>query len=159
MKLRRMMICAVFLGAGFFGGSLLAVYIKDKEIKKWFKICQKDERMLKVYSYWLMHKGSYAEYLNRLGVRKVIVYGIGYLGKSLVDELNDSNVKILYALDRNPAETVSGLKIVTPTAIKEGADMVIITAIANFKEIKKEIEKYVNCPIVSIEDVVYRIIE
>lgn len=158
MKIRKMVFAALG-GTGIFGGFFLMAHKKDQEIKKWFRTCQKDERMLKVYSYWMMHKGSYAGYLSGLGIKKIIVYGIGYLGKSLIDELEHSNVKVLYAVDVNPAEAMPGLKVVPPSEIKEGADTVIITAISSYEEIKKNIGRYIKCPIVSIEDVIYHMMK
>ena len=34
-------------------------------------------------------------------------------------------------------------------------DVVVVTAIASFHEIKKELEKYYQCPVLSLEEIIY----
>lgn len=155
MKRKKEIIPMLILLCGALSMSFHILRRKDKTIRELLHVCQKDERMIQLYSFWMLHQGSYGEYLRSMGIRKVIVYGIGYLGKSLIEELNHSCVEILYAADQCVDEELPGIEICEPDSIREGADLIIVTAIDSFLKIKERIEKQVETTIVSIEDVIY----
>ncbi len=154
--MKKKILSVLIFIVGLLGGSIYTLHKEDQIIKKWFEICQKDEKIIRLYCFWMRHKGSYAVYLKGLGYQKVAVYGVGYIGKSFINELEDSCVEILYAIDRNPDQSVTGVRIIKPDEVMEGADVVVITALNDYDEIKKEISKKIKIPIISIEDVIYQ---
>ena len=99
-------------GVGFFSGSIVILVNKDHKIRKLLRLSQKLERIIKIYSFWTMNKVSYSEYLKDMGVNKIAIYGVGYLGKNLIDELKNSCVDIMYAIDQNPVQYDSELRII-----------------------------------------------
>ena len=106
-----------------------------------------------------MNKVSYSEYLKDMGVNKIAIYGVGYLGKNLIDELKNSCVDIMYAIDQNPVQYDSELRIIKLDEVEDIPDMVIVTVVDQYEEIKQILEKKLKCKIRSIEDVIYQLIE
>ncbi len=146
-------------GVGFFSGSIVILVNKDHKIRKLLRLSQKLERIIKIYSFWTMNKVSYSEYLKDMGVNKIAIYGVGYLGKNLIDELKNSCVDIMYAIDQNPVQYDSELRIIKLDEVEDIPDMVIVTVVDQYEEIKQILEKKLKCKIRSIEDVIYQLIE
>lgn len=146
-------------GVGFFSGSIVILVNKDHKIRKLLRLSQKLERIIKIYSFWTMNKVSYSEYLKDMGVNKIAIYGVGYLGKNLIDELKNSCVDIMYAIDQNTVQYNSELRIIKLDEVEDIPDMVIVTVVDQYEEIKQILEKKLKCKIQSIEDVIYQLIE
>lgn len=84
----------------------------------------------------------------------IAVYGLGYIGERLVAELKGSNVEIKYGIDRGVDTVYSDLNIVTPKEHLENVDAVIVTPFFSYDEIKEMLQHKLDCPIISIEDVI-----
>lgn len=114
-----------------------------------------------LYDKWLYLKRygiSLEEYFFDNGYRKIAVYGIGMIGKQLLDELKDTNIKVEFGIDIN-AHTIRKemIKINTIDEIKDEweVDAIIVTPVQYYLEIEKQIkEKCGNIIVISIEDVV-----
>ena len=87
-----------------------------------------------------------------MGYKKIAIYGMGILGQCLYDELEESSVDIVYAIDRNAAYIQDLLDIKHPSEILEEVDAVIVTSLYYYEEIKQTMEKKMNCPIISISE-------
>lgn len=98
---------------------------------------------------------SLAGHLEKTGYRTVAVYGMSYAGERLCAELKDSTVTIKYAIDRNAASMDSEVKVVSPDDVLENVDAVIVTSISAIVEITDLLSEKVNCPILSLEDILY----
>lgn len=146
-------------GIGFLSGSIVILVNKDHKIRKLLRLSRKFERIIKIYSFWIMNKISCSEYLKNLGVNKVAIYGVGYLGKNLIDDLKSSSIEIIYAIDQNPVQYNSELRIIKLDEVEDVPDMVIVTVVDQYEEIKRMIEKKLKCKIVSIEDMIYQMLK
>lgn len=100
---------------------------------------------------------SIARYLERNGYREIAVYGMNYVGETLLKELADSDVKIKYGIDRNAANLYSEINIVNPDKELREVDAVIVTAITFFDEIKEMLSTKLDCPILNMEDILYEV--
>lgn len=98
---------------------------------------------------------SVALYLEEKGYNRIAVYGIGYAGQTLLSELRNTQVQVMYGIDQNADDICSELKIVSKEDVLEAVDAVVVTAITSFDAIKKELENKMDCPILSLEDIVY----
>ncbi len=92
-----------------------------------------------------------------MNYKNIAVYGVGYLGKHLIKELNWSGVNIDYIIDRNIEEVEENITIYRPDDILPSVDAVVVTAIADFDEIVDRLNLVVNCPILSLEDIIFNI--
>lgn len=101
---------------------------------------------------------SLASYFLGKKYKKIAVYGMSYAGEALIEELKDSDVKIAYGVDKNARSIYSDVEVVTMDDKLEEVDAVIVTAITFFDEIKKELSEKINSPIISLEDVIYKVL-
>lgn len=125
----------------------------------------KDKKVDKFKSYynmlnqWLIlsKEGKTLEkYFVDNGYKTIAIYGMGEMGNRLYDELKDSKVvEIKYAIDKNAAGTYSELDVIDVDDEMEEVDAVVVTAVFAFDEIEEELSAKVDCPVVSLEDVVY----
>lgn len=117
---------------------------KNDVLFQWIDIKQKGE--------------SIGQILLEKGYKKIAIYGIYDLGERLYYELKDSSIEVKYIIDRNPSTKISDVEIYKPTDDFETVDAIIVTAIHYFDEIKNDLAKKMNCPILSLEDVVMKLI-
>lgn len=102
-----------------------------------------------------------ADYLLKEGYEKIAVYGLGDVGKLLCKNLNNSGISILYGIDQNAEdknidEFIGVGKIVLPNDTIEKVDAIIVTVSNSYLPIKNMLMKTNNCPILNLEDVVYK---
>lgn len=93
--------------------------------------------------------------LRERGMSTIALYGLGRIGKHVVRELQDSDVTILYAIDR----VVSGIYEEIPVKKAEeslpAVDAVIVTAVYDFEEIEEVLKNRIDCPVISLEEILY----
>ena len=101
-----------------------AIGMADKNYKlyqtaiKWLRIKQSGKKI--------------AQYLSWKGCHTVAIYGMGYMGQTLADELTDGNVKVLYGIDQNAGNLKWKIKICQPSDKIEPVDLIVnTTAIDN----------------------------
>lgn len=100
---------------------------------------------------------SIAAYLEKKGYREVAIYGMNYVGETLFRELSGSNIRVSYGIDRNAGSLGSALNIVSPDDALGKTDAVIVTPVTFYGEICEMLADKVNCPILSIEDILYEL--
>lgn len=98
-----------------------------------------------------------SEYFEKNGYQKIAVYGMSYAGETLVDELRGTEIKVVYGIDKNVVNIYSDLEIVSMEDNLAMVDAVVVTAITFFDEIEEQLSQKVNCPILSLEDILYEI--
>ncbi|MCI9592691.1 MAG: hypothetical protein HFG51_00890 [Lachnospiraceae bacterium] len=98
-----------------------------------------------------------AEYFARKGYKKIAIYGMSYAGETLLDELSETDIEVVYGIDKNAKSIYLNVNVVTMEENLEEVDAVVVTAITYYDEIEKELSKKLKCPIVSLEDVLYEI--
>lgn len=85
----------------------------------------------------------------------IAIYGMGELGERLYGELKESMVTIRCAIDKNIGNTYTKLHVCNPENCPRDVDVIVVTPTFAFREIANELSGYVNCPIISLEDVVF----
>ena len=104
----------------------------------------------------LLHDGKKIEiYLKNKGYKTIAIYGMGEIGNRLYEELKDSEIEVKYAIDKNPMVTYSGLNVKNLEDELEEVDVVVVTAVFMFETISEEIKGRLQCPIVSLEDIIF----
>lgn len=118
---------------------------------------QKCSRLLKLMCRWTtnVQKGMRpVDYLTRRKWYSVAVYGAGDVGKCLLDELADTDVKVRYIVDRRKPEL--GLPVYAPEDDLPSVDCMIVTAIMEYGEISRNLKDKLRCHVISIEDIIYQ---
>lgn len=117
-------------------------------------------RMFRLLNYWMQLKESGKSitcYMKKMGYNNIAIYGIGYLGKHLIKELYKSEIHIDYLVDKKVVEIEEEIVIYKPEASLPETDVMIITAIMDFDDIADKVESKIQCPIISLEDVIYAV--
>lgn len=155
---KKMLLLYIGIGAlGAFAGACGISKIWKEELAVARQISYKHLRMFKVLNLWmeLKQKGDLVgNYLYGYGYKRIAIYGMHYLGERLFLELRDTPVEIAYGIDKNTI-MIDGLTVLNSNDQLETVDMIIVTAITYFDEIKQALEKKIKCPIVSLEDILY----
>lgn len=98
-----------------------------------------------------------ADYLERMGYGTIAIYGMSYAGERLREELKDSSVQIKYGIDQKAGSIYSDIDLVTLEDELEPVDAVIVTPIFFFDEIEEKLSQKLDCPIISLEDILYEV--
>lgn len=104
---------------------------------------------------WLIAKNqnkNFEDFFVKRGYRNIAVYGMGYLGDRLLEELEDSKVKVKYGIDRDMIEK-GELSVYTIEDEFPKADVIIVTVVHLFFDIRYELRKRTDIPVVSLEEI------
>lgn len=128
----------------------------EKELVKYKNLSDKHLSLFLLVNQWLeiKQKGhGLSEYFNNKGYHEIAIYGMSYLGQSLLHELENSDVIIRYGIDSQP---INRMKLCNISPLDEWpmVDVVVVTATTAFESIKKEYKDKISCPIISLEEVV-----
>lgn len=161
MKKGTTAIVAALLGA--VSGTVPVFTSMNKKINGWKALNGKNDKILQVYSQWLSLKQegkSLSEYFQVNGYQKIAIYGMHYLGESLCGELQNTDIEIKYAIDKKADDICCDIDIYKPdeqlTSLDE-VDAVVVTAFFFYNEIEEQLSQYLDCPIISLEDILYEI--
>jgi hypothetical protein len=122
--------------------------------------CARDKKFTSYFN--LLDKWLEAKENNRTvggllldrGYHAIAIYGMGKVGKHLIFELKDSDVDVLYFIDRKSAgDEMNGIPIYAPDDSLTDVDAIIVTAVFDFENIKLQLEKQCKCPIVSLSEI------
>lgn len=95
-------------------------------------------------------------YFKKQNYKRVAIYGAGELGKLLLRELDNTDIEIPFLIDQNAGSvTAFGKNIVTLKEVREDVDAIVVSVIDKFDAIKADVEKYVNIPVVSLEEILF----
>lgn len=98
-----------------------------------------------------------SSWFEREGYQEIAIYGMHYAGETLVEELRDSNVKVKYGIDKNAGRIYADFDTVTPDTPLDKVDVIVVTPIAFFDEIEQMLSEKVDCPIISLEDIICQV--
>lgn len=143
-------------GAVFGAGAVGTVFSQNK--KKIQDMSDKHLSLFLLMNQWVKVKQegkSPADYFEKNGYKEIAVYGMSYAGETLVNELKNTDIKVVYGIDKNADALYSEVDIVLMEDDLKRVDAVVVTAITFFDEIKKQLSVKMDCPIISLEDILY----
>lgn len=158
--MKKGVIGALSLLAGIVGGVAGVGKICAKKISTAKKFSDKHLALFLMMNQWVKVKQegkSLSSYFESNGYKKIAVYGMSYAGGTLVDELKDTGITIAYGIDQKADTIYSDVNIVTMDDSLEDVDAVVVTAITFFNEIEKKLSEKLDCPILSLEDILYEV--
>lgn len=145
-----------------FGGTILGAAITGKITgKKKNEMAHLSEKHLSLFlmmNQWVkvkQDKKELTDFFLRNGYKKIAIYGMSYVGETLLEELKTSEVKVAYGIDKNARFVCSDVDVFSPEDKLEEVDAIVVTAIAYFDEIEEKLLEKVSCPILSFEDILY----
>lgn len=132
----------------------------SKKIKELADGHEKVHQLYMAFDQWLRIRQegkTLVEYFHQQDYKTVAVYGMKELGEHLCEELAGSDVRVLYAIDQNADSIYADVDVVTPDEELKPVDVIVVTAIYYFDEIEEMLSEKVECPIVSLEDILYEV--
>lgn len=160
MKKGNKAIISTLLGiaVGAVAGGTAAKTSSTKKIERKDELLSKLHVLYCAFDRWLQIRQegrTLAEYFEKNNYNTVAIYGMKELGERLLDELKDSDITVCYAIDKNADQLYADVDILTPEDELEPVDVIVVTAIYYFDEIAEMMGEKVDCPVVSLEDILY----
>lgn len=155
MKNVKMISLAV---CGFTVGILQARRAAAKRIREERNGREKNLCLYRFTNEWLAMKQKnkdLSKYFKDRGYHSIAIYGMGYLGERLVDELDHTGIGVSYAIDRSKKGGYAGVAIKDIDGELPAVDAVVVTPIYDFWEIKRNLAGVFECPVISLEDIVF----
>jgi len=141
-------------------GMAAAKKIENNKFDSVQKMSDKHFTMFLMMNQWIKLKQQgidLSSSLRKKGYRRIAIYGMSYIGERLVDELKNSDVKVVYGIDKRKDIQYMDMELIHTDDDWKPVDAVIVTAPLFFNQIREEFAEKVNCPIVSLEDILYEV--
>lgn len=154
---------ATTLTGGIIGGIIGAGAVGRMSVEKISKVEKMSDKHLALFqmmNQWVRVKQegkNLSAYFEKNGYKKIAIYGISYAGETLVEELRETDIEVLYGIDQKAQELDVDINVVTLDDELEEVDVIVVTAITFFDEIEEKLSEIVNYPIVSLEDILYEV--
>lgn len=101
--------------------------------------------------YEIQNGTEIAKRVEANGFSNIAVYGMGPIGRFLIEELLKNGIQVSYAIDQNSELIYADITVYNLEDVLPQADIVIITVIHSYEEIKKILKDKIKCPVVSME--------
>ncbi len=158
MKLIGVLAFMAFSTLAFLTGKFIEWIKGEKRMDKMEWQLNRMKAFYNLSMQWLTIKQegqNLSEYFKFNGYNSIAIYGFSDLGQRLVDELQGTGVDVCYIVDQNADNIITKIPKYKPMDDLPKADVLVVTAIIAFQDIQETMEKTVDMPIVSLEDVVY----
>ncbi len=158
MKKGTLSIISTVLGAAVGAGA--AGRTIGQTVRKAQNMSDKHLALFLMMNQWVKVKQegkNLADYFEKNHFKTIAIYGMSYAGERLCEELKGSSIAIKYAIDKNASSLYSDVEILSPEDVLEAVDAVIVTPIFFMDEIEEMLSGKMDCPIVSLEDILYEI--
>lgn len=156
MKKAVSMILGVTAGIG--AGTFLGMKLTKGTRETYKAYSEKHLAILELFDQWMFCKQtgkSMEDYFKKSDIRTVAVYGMGHLGKCLYEELKNTDICVKYVIDQKVDEIYTDVDKYLPEGQLPEVDLIIVTAIYNYVEIEKVLSNITECPVMSLEDILY----
>lgn len=139
-----------------FTEKFLLQYQWEKKVYKSEERADRNARIIKVFDLWMQrkHQGKrVCDFLAQNNFYTIAIYGVHFLGERLYDELRRTGICVSYGIDKNAAHILTEMKVVFPEDKLEKVDAIVVTPVFYFNEIERQLSQKINCPIISLEDI------
>lgn len=116
---------------------------EHKKYKAAKKLNEKCEEVLRVFSYWRYREETGGKIARRLRDRheKIAIYGLGRIGRALIDEFLNEDISIAYLVDQGYEEaSYRGIPCFHADTALPKADILIITVPSSACDIKEQLK-------------------
>lgn len=138
--------------------TLLKKKRSNNQIEKYRSIANKNDTLYQMALKWSDNnykKKTVYDYLVEKKYNSIAIYGMHYAGEQLVKELYNTDIRIVCGIDQNASNIISKIPVIKPTDEIPKVDAIIVTAVTAFMAIDEMLYKRVDCPIISLEDIIY----
>ena len=146
--------------AGFLSGGYISSVMAKDVMKPVWQQSDNILRYYRIFDRWLSLRQrniSLDAYFRNHGYRSVAIYGVKELGCRLLDELQHTDIEVVCMIDQMTDGMDGKVRVITPEDEIPKADVIVVTASYYFESISAELKKKTDCPVISIEEIVYEI--
>ncbi len=158
MKKLTLSLLSVLGGAATSAVAVRKVTGKATEVQR--NMSEKHLALFLMMNQWVAVKQegkNLADYFEKQGYKSIAVYGMSYAGERLLEELKGSDIQVQYGIDKNADNIYMDVNIVTMEDELKPVDAIVVTPIFFFDDIEEELSQKIDCPIISLEDVLYEV--
>lgn len=141
----------------------ILTYQENNLSQKYLGVCDKKfSLMFKVMYNWmkLKNKGVYINtYLKREGICRIAIYGMGYIGECLYEELLKTDIIVLYGIDQSALDYEGRFPIYRIDEELECVDGVVITVMDGSRKIKKKVQEKMKCRVYVLDELLFNMYE
>ena len=120
-----------------------------------------NEEKFRAY-FWLMNKWMYLRNIHESLIKspiiqkkkKIAIYGLGHIGKRLIEELQNEEINIEFVIDQNAPTYFADFNIFTLNEEFPEADLIIVSVICDFDQVRKDLNGKTEAEIVSLETII-----
>ncbi len=132
------------------------IYIVDEIVEK--KNKEKFTSLYFLLDFWMQameEQKEIASFFIKNNYQNIAIYGMGAIGKHIKKQLEKQNFHILYSINRNEIKYNNfNYNLFKDINKIPKADVIVVTPIMEYKEIKEKLEKITSSKIISIEEVI-----
>ncbi len=132
----------------------------EETIQEYKRMSDKHLEMFLVMYFWVRNLNNgkrIGDFLRDQGYRHIAIYGAGYMGRCLCEELVKEDIGIDYFIDKRDMGEIMSISVKKAEDDLEPVDAVIVTSVYFIYEIEKELKQIMCCPIFSLSDIVYKL--
>lgn len=158
MKKGLISVLSALIGAS--AGAVTVGKVTGEALDKAKSMSDKHLALFLMMNQWVKVKQegkNLSEYFEKNGYKKIAIYGMSYAGETLIDELKDSNITVAYAIDKNADSIYADVDVISIENNLKSVDAIVVTAITFFDEIEEKLSAKIDCPIISLEDILYEV--
>lgn len=114
----------------------------------------KATRYMSMYDAWLELKrrgGSLSRVLKKQGYESIAIYGNGKVGKKIYEDME----RVSFFIDRSAEQMIEDIPVYRPEDELPKVDIIIVSILEAFDQIKDVLRKRNGCRIISVEELVY----
>lgn len=93
------------------------------------------------------------DYFTKQGIETVAIYGMGELGKCLLQELEQADIKVKYIIDKKQNCQIRNYPLYSPEDYLPEVSVIVVTPSYDYLEISEKLKKHVVAEIVSIDEI------
>lgn len=153
-------ISALSILIGVMIGIAVIGKVDQSKLKRAEKTSGKFMALFHMMNHWVKDRQNgknLSVYFKENNYKRIAVYGMSYVGETLLQELKGTEVEVSYGIDKKARLINSDIDIVSPDEILDNVDVVVVTVVDYFDEIKEMLKEKIKCPIISIEDIVFEV--
>lgn len=91
------------------------------------------------------------DYLGQRQYYRIAIYGFAEIGLLLYEELKYTIIDVEYLIDRDAGNIKVDIPVITPEEEFLPVDVIVVTAVYAFRDIRKYLKQKTEIPIISIE--------
>lgn len=154
------MIATIATIAGGLVGIILSGKIAERAMKEKGNKVDKYRSYYEMLNQWMNMKQqgiSLTKYFIDHNYKNIAIYGMGEMGNRLYEELVNTEINVLYAVDKEAMSRYAELTVLEIDDELPVVDAMIVTATFAFDEIEEILSQKIEFPIISLDSVIFEL--